>query len=459
MPLDRVVILGCPNVGKSALFNRFVHRKAAIVFDQPGVTRDCYERVVDLASRQIVLVDTPGIPEQMQNDDLSKIMHAQTMKMASSAEIILFMFDCTRQNISGDIISNIRKIGKKIIPVANKCDLLKKNYNEQYVYEFGMDPLFVSAEHGIGIESLKGVIEVALKKNECINEHVESIPSDTQFIAKDAIKISIIGRPNVGKSTLINAILGREAQIVADTPGVTRDVVEFDIERDGYSFQVSDTAGVRRKAKMDNVLEKISVSKTMTSINFAHVCVLVIDAPEVERTDYHELLHQDFFLAANIIKEGRCTVIALNKWDQVKNKSLLKFRINDSLQYSECKDLFVVPTSAKNKTGLDELLHSIIEAEKIWNKRIPTSQLNKWLKDTVAKNPPPATAMFRSKLKYITQTGTRPPQFVIFGTKIDKIPSHYSKFLENQLRQAFILKSSPIRIQWRQQRNPYSTNS
>ncbi|MDR0631175.1 MAG: ribosome biogenesis GTPase Der [Holosporales bacterium] len=480
--LGKVVILGHPNVGKSALFNRLAGKHAAIVFDSPGVTRDCHELTVRISGEEYVrrrrartqevdpnepvvtLVDMPGTLEVNAPGatdkgastsidalaDLDVAIQRQITKTVSDSDLILFVTTGS-DTAPEQMFNRARTFGKEIILVVNKSDLISKKTDLGHVYVLGTDPVFVSAEHGTGMTELRALIKESLQKK--INEpRPESGEIEN---AKEKVKVSIIGRPNVGKSTLVNAMLKRDAQITANAPGTTRDTVEYDYEYKNQQFLIADTAGIRRSAKVDSPIEKISVSRATNSINFAHVCVLVVDAVELEGTDYHEFVQQDLLLASRAEKEGRCVVIALNKWDLVKNKRLLSLNVEEYVRHSNLKYVSIVSISAQRSEGLSELLNAITNAVKEWDTRLPTAQLNKWLRDFVSKNPPPATSMRRSKLKYITQVGTRPIRFVIFGTKIDDVPKNYRQFLENQIRQTFQLGKTPIRISWRQQENPF----
>jgi GTP-binding protein len=485
--LGKVVILGPPNVGKSALFNRLARKHAAIVFDLPGVTRDCQEIRVSIPNSddyprrkqrrqpvepkacgpEITLVDMPGAlnsswntnkqtqpsNERSNDPDLESAIQRQIVKCVADADLILFVI-AGNDSVPEQIFNKARSFGKAMLLLVNKCDLISKDTDLTQIYKLGAEPVFVSAEHGIGISDLWELIDASLRQeSHCLDSNDEEAST-----VKDKIKISIIGRPNVGKSTLVNAMLDREAQITANAPGTTRDTVEYDFEYKSQAFIISDTAGIRRTAKVDSRLEKISVSHAVNSINFSHVCVLVIDALEVEGTDYKEFVQQDLLLASKAEKEGRCVVIALNKWDLVRNKRSLRLNIEEYIHNNNLKYISVVPISAKKNEGISGLLNAAINSTKEWNTRLPTARVNKWLRDFVSRNPPPATSMRRSKLKYITQVGTRPLRFVIFGTKIDDIPKNYRQFLENQLRQTFQLDKTPIRISWRQQENPYVKN-
>ncbi|MDR3285396.1 MAG: M24 family metallopeptidase [Holosporales bacterium] len=292
---------------------------------------------------------------------------------------------------------------------------------------------------------------------EATNKFAEEIESNENTTNLPVINLAIIGRPNVGKSTLTNTLLGRNAQIVSNISGITRDTIDFDWEYAGRQFKLSDTAGIRRRAKIDDYLEKISVSKALETIDFASVCVLVVDATELEKTDYGDLLNQDLNLASKTIEEGRCVIVALNKFDLIKKRTELKKKVVQTAQnvLSQVPNVPIISISAASGYGVKELLESVIFTEKTWNKRIPTAKLNSWLKEFTGKNPPPASSTFRAKLKYITQINIRPPSFVVFCTRAESIINSYQKFLINQLRQAFKLDGVPIRLHFRKQKNPY----
>lgn len=482
-----VVLLGLPNVGKSALFNRLAGRRVAIVYDKPGVTRDCRELLVPLPNGRIIrLVDTPGVPSKQmglfgrrtgktpksveETDNLEAMMLKQTLEATKAADAILFLFDGKEAFATDalDFFQKARTFGKPIITAINKVDALKgTERSNQAAYTLGVEPLLISAEHGHGIARLIEALDAELKTVEKVpgpqqdvcepqNDTVEPDILETPPASDRVINLAVIGRPNVGKSTLINALLKRPAQTVADIPGVTRDAVDFDWIDHGRRFRLTDTAGIRRRAKIDDTLEKISVSQAFNALNFSHVVVLVIDAQELETTDYGEMLQQDLLLAVRTLNEGRCVVLALNKWDCVRDKGRLKQAFSDSLMFaSDLKDVPVVPISAAHRLGLGPLLQHVREVEEAWNRRIPTARLNAWLRDSVQHHPPQGSSWRAPKLKYMAQVNTRPPQFIIFGTRTEDLADNYKRFLINQLKQAFDLAGLPVRVQIRQQVNPY----
>ena len=472
MHLDKkpkITIVGLPNVGKSTLFNKLIGSKKAIVMDRPGVTRDCQSVQAYLkgTNYKLEVSDTPGISSDSLLKkgpiDLEKITFKKTISFIEDSDLLIFVFDGlmpfnTEQK---EFFNLIRKTGKEIIPVVNKAESKKRLQDEGEIYSLGFSPLFISAEHGVGISELIQEIEERLKKLNFVNDTIFDLDDEDDEQEKEdksIIKLAIIGRPNAGKSTLTNTLLKREAQIVSDMPGVTRDTIEFDWEYSERKFKLYDTAGVRRRAKIKDQLEKISVSKTIETINFANVCVLVVDSTEIENTDYGELLNQDLTIASRVVEEGRGLVVALNKFDLIKDRTKVKNRVVETARsvLSQIPNVSIVTMSASKGKGIDDLLKSVISSHEKWNKRVSTSKLNNWLREITAKTPPPASSIHRSKLKYMTQVNSRPPSFVIFSTRISDIPESYKRFLTNQLRKAFELEGTPIRLQFRQQENPYA---
>ncbi|MDR0632573.1 MAG: ribosome biogenesis GTPase Der [Holosporales bacterium] len=502
-PDATIAIVGFPNVGKSTLFNRLVGKKKAIVLDTPGVTRDCNRAKIQLAGYAVEISDTPGITakyDKRRKDEarlsIEKAMLDKVFETVSAADLLIFVFDGLQQFIHehAAFFNKIRKSGKPIIAAVNKCESLQRIRCKEDIYSLGIQPLFISAEHGDGIHELIDEIVRIVDASAAavpLDRHRASLPTSKEHEAfeklaelaeheeewldavadldrearrakkrdnkNQVINLAIIGRPNVGKSTLINALLGREAQIVSDIPGVTRDSVDFDWQYNSSLFKLSDTAGIRRRAKIKDFLEKIAVTRAMETINFAHVCVLVVDVVDLEKTDYGELLKQDMTLVNKTLDEGRCVVIALNKMDCVSNVNSLVAKVDGAIRnmIGHVPGLPIVPISAATQTGIGEMLDAVVALERAWNKRLPTAPLNLWLREFIEKNPPPASSMYRSKLKYMTQIKTRPPSFVIFCTRVESIPENYVRFLSKQLRLSFGLEGIPLRITLRKQDNPY----
>lgn len=503
-----VVLLGLPNVGKSALFNGLMRKSLAIVFDRPGVTRDCRRATLclDEQGRTATLVDTPGLPAEFieglsrrgqgtqeralsraahssPSEMLDELMASQTLAALQSADLILFVFDgkVADQQNALEIFRRVRKLGRPLLPIVNKSDALKRGAIPTDLYSLGQDLLLVSAVHRRGLDDLRNVLRKELKTffppsaepdeedHEALWEAeaaeadaVEVESSETQELEaredpEAPLSLTIVGRPNVGKSTLVNALLGRQEQLVADLPGVTRDSVEFGWTYRGRQFRLCDTAGIRRKARVHDSLEKVTSSLALKSARLADACILVVDAVEIEASEFGELLQQDLLLAQRLLENGRCVVLALNKWDQVRDKKALKGKVEHSLQFAaHLKDILWVPISAEKKKGLHELLESVLQAEEAWKRHLSTSQLNSWLRETTAAYPPPASGLRPPKLKYMTQISTKPPRFVVFGNKIDSVSEPYRRFLQNQLREAFQLRGVPLPFQWRQQENPFA---
>lgn len=467
MPLDNtkkptVLLMGLPNVGKSTLFNRLVGKRVAIVLDEPGVTRDFRETLAPLKNLPytIRLIDTPGLTDimikQSSSNTLPGIISKRLQNILPSIDLILFVFDgkdpTNQQQLN--LFNQVRKYNKPLIAVVNKSDNGEITHISEFA-QLGLNTLLpLSAEHGIGVNTLLQTLQQHFEQLGFLPQEPDSEDEESQT---DAIQLAIIGRPNVGKSTLINTLLGEDVQLAADMPGITRDSIDFDWEYKGRPFKLFDTAGIRRRARITDHLEKISVQKVWDVINFAHVCVLLIDATEFEKNDHAELLQQDILLLSRIIEEGRCPIIAVNKWDRIKKPAVLQAKITETLS-AVSQTFRNIPTifiSALQKQGIETLLDTVLAIEKKWNVRVPTAKLNLWLREVIARTPPPSQGMRRSRLKYMTQIHARPPRFVVFCTKKVQIPESYQQFLIKQLRQTFNLEGVPVRLILRQQRNPY----
>jgi len=449
----KVAIIGRPNVGKSTLFNRLCGRKTAIVHDKPGVTRDRREADAKLNDLKFKVIDTAGY-EYSKEDSLEKRMWEQTQRAISEADITLFMFDARDgvQPYDEHLAKLVRQMNKSVILLANKCEgkLQEDSIHEAYKLGLG-EPIPFSAEHGIGLldlyDNLKDDQPVLSAHNE-IDNTPEDV-SDEQN--KRPIKLAIIGRPNVGKSTLVNALLNDERMLTGPEAGVTRDAIATEWKYMGRKITLVDTAGLRKRARVSDSLEKMSAANTRSAAFTAQVVVLVLDADAV-------LEKQDLTIARQVLDEGRALVVAVNKWDIANKKETLQ-RLNDKLQTSlaQANGVPTVTISALKKENLDKLMRAVFKVYDRWNIRIPTAPLNQWFADMIDKYPPPlGKNKRRIKLRYITQAKTRPPSFYIFSSNPEGLPDAYLSYLTNQLREHFEMGGIPIRITVRKTDNPYA---
>lgn len=460
----KVAIVGRPNVGKSTLFNRLAGRKIAIVHDQPGVTRDRKEADAKLRDINMKIIDTAGF-EYSKDDSLEKRMWLQTERAIKEADVCLFLFDA-RDGIQpyDEFFANlVRQSGKPVVLLANKCEgkLQEDSIHEAYKLGLG-EPIPFSAEHGLGLLDLYDMLKPHDKrtKDEEISEKEiqdEDISSTEKVLAEDEkiksrpIQLAIVGRPNVGKSTLMNALLKDERMLTGPEAGVTRDAISVDWEWKGRKIKLVDTAGLRRHSKIEDSLEKMSAASTKHAAFMAQVVVLVLDADAV-------LDKQDLTIARQVIDEGRALVIAVNKWDIANRQEALQ-RLNDKLQTSltQVEGVPTVTISALKGENLDKLMSAVFKVYDRWNTRIPTAPLNKWFADMIDNYPPPlGKNKRRIKLRYITQAKTRPPAFYIFSSNPEGLPDAYLRYLMNNLRETFDLGGIPLRVTVRKTGNPYA---
>ena len=446
----KVAIIGRPNVGKSTLFNRLVGRKVAIVHDKPGVTRDRREAEAKLNDLRFLVVDTAGY-EYSKQDSLEKRMWEQTHRAIEEADVSLFLFDARDglQPYDEHLAQLVRMSGKPVILLANKCEgkLQEDSIHEAYKLGLG-EPIPFSAEHGLGLLDLY----------DALKEEAEKLPEDepgdtTSEETKDTkpIQLAIVGRPNVGKSTLVNALLNDERMLTGPEAGVTRDAIATAWTYMGRKINLVDTAGLRRQSRVSDSLEKMSAASTKHAAFMAQVVILVLDADAV-------LDKQDLTIARQVLEEGRALVIAVNKWDIANRREALQ-RLNDKLQTSlaQAEGVPTVTISALKKENLDKLMRAVFKVYDRWNIRIPTAPLNQWFADMIDKYPPPlGKNKRRIKLRYITQAKTRPPSFYIFSSNPEGLPDAYLAYLTNQLREAFDMRGIPIRITVRKTKNPYA---
>ncbi len=441
--LPTVVIAGRPNVGKSTLFNRLAGRRHALVADTPGVTRDRKEAEGVLRGRTVRLIDTAGL-EESAPETLFGRMRASSSAAVSEANLVLFVVDGRAGITPADahFAAWLRRQNRPVLLVVNKAEgrLGANAALEAYTLGLG-SPVAVSAEHGDGLADLMG--EIADRLPEGVEE-----PEGYER----PLKLAIVGRPNAGKSTLLNRMLGQERMITGPEPGLTRDAVAVRLtDTDGTVIELVDTAGMRRRARIEEPLEKMSVSASIEALKMAEVVILCVDAVE----GLHE---QDLQLARLIEREGRACVLVLNKWDAVADRNLTRKAISDRLETSlaQMKGIPVVTLSGLTGQGIDKLLPAVRKAHEIWNSRIATGELNRWFEDALARHQPPLVQGRRLKLRYVTQAKARPPTFIAFGTRAEQTPEDYQRYLVNSLREKFALPGTPIRLQFRGTKNPFA---
>ena len=444
--LPVVVIAGRPNVGKSTLFNRLVGRRAALVADTPGLTRDRKEAEALLRGRQVRLVDTAGL-EEAAPQTLAGRMAAGSGTAISGADLVVFVVDARSGLTPADrhFARWLRRTARAVLLVANKAEGRGAQAAVLDAFELGFgQPLAVSAEHGEGISEL-------------MSEIADRIPSPVERgrVREGApptppLKLAIVGRPNVGKSTLLNRLLGEERMLTGPEPGLTRDAVAVALHDAEGPIELVDTAGLRRRARVIESLEKLATGAAIGALKLAEVVVLVVDASD-------GLHDQDLQIAQLIEREGRACVLALNKWDAVAHKSATRRAITERLTASlaQMKGIDLVVVSALTGAGIERLLPAVRNAARIWNTRLPTAALNRWFEQALQRHPPPLVQGRRLRLRYITQPKARPPTFVAFGSRTDEMPEDYRRYLINSLRETFDLPGTPIRLQLRATRNPY----
>ena len=471
----KVAIIGRPNVGKSTLFNRLVGRKLALVDDTPGVTRDRRVHPAKLYDLRFDVIDTAGL-EDAAASSLEGRMRAQTETAIDEADLVLFLIDARAGLMPDDrtFAEVVRRTGKPVVLVANKAETRGSQGGMLEGWELGLgEPIPISAEHGEGMPDLREAIiatlgeERALGDDEddaapaaasgvLIGEDIEDPDAETvpEYDATKPLRIAVVGRPNAGKSTLINASLGEERLLTGPEAGITRDSISVDWDWRGRRIKLFDTAGMRRKARVQEKLEKLSVADGLRAIRFAEVVVIVFDATiPFEK--------QDLQIADLIIREGRAPVLAFNKWDLIENRQELLAELREKTErlLPQVRGLQAVPVSAETGRGLDKLMEAIEKTHRVWNRRVSTGKLNRWLEGVLAHHPPPAVAGRRLKIKYITQVKTRPPGFVVSCSRPDAMPQSYVRYLVNGLRETFEMPGVPIRVALRAPDNPFASKA
>jgi GTP-binding protein len=441
-----IAIVGRPNVGKSTLFNRLVGKRLALVDDMPGVTRDRRFGDARLGDLEFSIVDTAGL-EESAPASLAGRMLQQTQAAIGEADAIFFLMDARAGVTPADraFANVVRKAGKPVILVANKSEGAagRDGTNEAYALGLG-EPVAISAEHGEGLSDLYDAIRAALPDQTKAAEETSS-----EHAGDRPIRVAVVGRPNSGKSTLINRLLGEERLLTGPEAGITRDAIAVGLEWKGRKFLLHDTAGMRRRSRIEEKLEKLSVADALHAIRFADVVVLLMDTTQ----SFEE---QDLRIADLVEREGRALVLGVNKWDLNEDRHAAgKLRSEADHWLPQVKGVPVVALSGLTGEGLDRLMNAVVDAHAVWNRRVPTSALNRWFEDTISAHPPPAVSGRRLKLNYITQTKTRPPSFVIFCTRADAVPDAYTRYLVNDLRESFDLPGVPVRITLREKKNPF----
>lgn len=458
----KIAIVGRPNVGKSTLFNRLVGKRLALVDNLPGVTRDRREGVARLGDLAFIIVDTAGL-EEGGAATLAGRMRAQTEAAIAEADAIFFMVDARAGVTPEDrfFANLLRRASKPLILIANKAEGQAGEAGAREAFDLGLgEPVALSAEHGEGLADLYAALCEALPEATALSPEDAAERAKAEPLSEDEdgseldptkpLRIAVIGRPNVGKSTLLNRILGEERLLTGPEAGITRDAIGVDLDWQGRKLKMFDTAGLRKRARVDEKLEKLAGADALRAAKFAEIVVLLVDATA-------PFEKQDLTLADLVAREGRALVIALNKWDLVESRGakLTPLREEAGRLLPQIKGMPVVPVSAATGEGIAALMQAIFTVHQTWNKRIATSKLNRWLTQAIMATPPPAVAGRRIKIRYITQLRARPPYFVIFGNQLEHLPESYRRFLANGLRENFDLAGVPIRLSMKTSENPY----
>ena len=453
-----IAIIGRPNVGKSTLFNRLVGQKLALVDDTPGVTRDRREGQGKLGDLEFTLIDTAGLDEGPKGS-LTARMQEQTETAIALADALMFVIDARMGLTPNDrgFADFARRASKPVVLVANKSEGKHGEVGAMESYALGLgDPIQISAEHGEGLsdlyDALRDIMPAPVYDDEDIDgdEPDDDIISDEE-LAQRPIRVAIVGRPNAGKSTMINHLLGEERLLTSPEAGTTRDSISVEINYNNREFRVFDTAGLRRRSRIEAKLEKLSVADALRAVRFAEVVVLMMDAQ-------NKFEEQDLRIADLIEREGRALVIAVNKWDLMEKKANLVTALREDVDHllPQVRGVPIVAVSGMMGEGVDRLMTSIEKAYMVWNRRVPTAALNRWFEQAIDTNPPPAVSGRRLKLNYVTQTKARPPSFVVFCSRADAVPQSYLRYLVNSLRVFFDIPGTPVRITLREKVNPFA---
>ncbi|MGB3898703.1 MAG: ribosome biogenesis GTPase Der [Mesorhizobium sp.] len=466
----KVAIIGRPNVGKSTLFNRLAGRKLALVDDTPGVTRDRRSHAAKLYDLHFEVIDTAGF-EDAAPSTLQGRMRAQTEIAIQEADLIFFMIDAKAGLLPDDktFAGIVRKSGKPVVLIANKAEARGAQGGMLEAWELGLgEPVPFSAEHGVGLPDLRDAVVEALGADRVFGEEDDGeIAASDVLIGEDIadpdaeevpaydenkpMRIAVVGRPNAGKSTMINALIGEERLLTGPEAGITRDSISVDWQWRGRAMKLFDTAGMRRKSRVQEKLERMSVQDGLHAVRFAEIVIIVLDATiPFEK--------QDLQIADLIIREGRAPVIAFNKWDLIDHPQAVLAELREKTErlLPQVRGIQAVPVSAETGRGLDKLMEAVVRTHRVWNSRVSTGKLNRWLETILAHHPPPAVAGRRLKIKYLTQAKTRPPGFVVSCSRPDAVPQSYVRYLTNSLREAFDMPGVPIRMALRTSDNPFA---
>jgi len=440
-----VAIVGRPNVGKSTLFNRLVGQRLALVDDLPGVTRDRREGKARLADLEFTVIDTAGL-EDVTDDSLTARMQEQTERAIGDANLVLLVIDARTgvTPLDQHFVSLLRRQKVPVVLLANKSEGRAGQAGAYEAFELGLgEPVAISAEHGEGMGDLFEALLPFMPEPEPVDPDADE--------PEKPLLLAVVGRPNVGKSTLVNKLLGEDRLLTGPEAGITRDSISVDWVWRDHKVRLVDTAGLRRKSNVEGKLEKLSTADTLRAIRFAELVVMVVDATQM-------LEKQDLTIARMIEDEGRSVVLAINKWDLIDDKPAALQKLADRLQISlpQLAGLVTIPVSAATGAGLDKLMQAVFAAHEVWNRHVSTPKLNRWLAAVQERHPPPLVDGRRLRLRYITQANTRPPTFALFSSKPGDLPDSYRRYLVNLLRDDFDLPGVPIRMMLRKGNNPFA---
>lgn len=443
----KVAIVGRPNVGKSTLFNRLVGKRLALVDDLPGVTRDRRDGDARIGDIRFTVIDTAGL-EEAKGDKLEARMRAQTDLAIEEADLCLLMVDGRAGIVPLDqhFAEVMRAQNMPVVLLVNKCE--GKQGDDGFYDSFGLglgEPIGISAEHG---EGMSDIYEAIRPFSDAFDELSED---DEEYDPEKPLRMAIVGRPNVGKSTLVNALLGEDRMLTGPEAGITRDAISVELDWQGKKVKLFDTAGMRKRAKVNEKLERLSVADSLRAIRFAEVVVLMVDATS-------PLEKQDIQIADLVVREGRGLIIGVNKWDLIEDRDALLRLMRERLEIAlpQVKGLPLVVFSSLTGRGIDRIMPKVIEIHEKWNARVSTAALNKWLARATERHPPPAVSGRRISIRYMTQVKSRPPTFALFSSRADALPESYQRYLVNSIREQFDVPAVPIRLFTRQRKNPFA---